>query len=386
MRITQITPGRFHHFHLAKQLEKHDRLDTIWTAYPKFKLRNENGIPPRKLKSFPWIHAPYMKRDLIGLDRVYWLNRQWEWMDRNLLDKYVASTIKTATTVVALSGSGLHAGKKAKASGGFYVCDRGSTHIRFQDTILKEEYKKWKIPYNGIDGRIVEKEEAEYALADRITVPSSFVEKSFHQYGIRSSKLARISYGVNLERFRKSADPCPGKFRLLWVGNVSIRKGFMYAFDAFMNFQHPAKEFFVIGSVSHEVKKLIAGHDLSDVHFAGHVSNHLLPGYYSSANAFVLPSIEEGLAMVQGEALSCGCPVIATPNTGAEDLFTDGKHGFIISAGSSSAVLEKLQQLADDPLLREKMSEAAIERVTQLKGWDSYGNAFVSMLNELHKQ
>ena len=38
----------------------------------------------------------------------------------------------------------------------------------------------------------------------------------------------------------------------------------------------------------------------------------------------------KGMALVQGQAMACGCPVIATTNTGAEDLFTDGVEGFIV--------------------------------------------------------
>ena len=48
------------------------------------------------------------------------------------------------------------------------------------------------------------------------------------------------------------------------------------------------------------------------------------------ADVMVQPSIEEGLSLVMAEALACGCPVIATENTGAEDLFQNNKEGFII--------------------------------------------------------
>ena len=45
MKIIQITIGRFHHFHLARQMEKHNLLEKIYTGYPKFKLKDETGIP-----------------------------------------------------------------------------------------------------------------------------------------------------------------------------------------------------------------------------------------------------------------------------------------------------------------------------------------------------
>ena len=69
MKVTQITPGRFHHFHLARQLQKYDLLDSLYTGYPKFKLKDEQGIPQEKIKTFPWIQTPYMKRSLLGLNK-----------------------------------------------------------------------------------------------------------------------------------------------------------------------------------------------------------------------------------------------------------------------------------------------------------------------------
>lgn len=46
----------------------------------------------------------------------------------------------------------------------------------------------------------------------------------------------------------------------------------------------------------------------------------------SSSHLLVLPRTKDGLALVQGQAVACGCPVLATRNTGGEDLFTDERH------------------------------------------------------------
>jgi glycosyltransferase involved in cell wall biosynthesis len=46
---------------------------------------------------------------------------------------------------------------------------------------------------------------------------------------------------------------------------------------------------------------------------------------YHAADIFCLPSIEEGLALVLGEALSFGLPIITTCNSGAEDIITHRK-------------------------------------------------------------
>jgi glycosyltransferase involved in cell wall biosynthesis len=97
----------------------------------------------------------------------------------------------------------------------------------------------------------------------------------------------------------------------------------------------------------------------------------------------VLPSIEEGLALVQGQALACGCPVLATTNTGSEDLFTDGIEGFIVPIRDVDALAGRLQLLAGDPALQRRMSEAALARVKHLGGWRQYGDLWESLLYNL---
>ena len=102
-----------------------------------------------------------------------------------------------------------------------------------------------------------------------------------------------------------------------------------------------------------------------------------------ASHLMVLPSVEEGLALVQGQAMACGCPVLATTATGAEDLFTDGVEGFIVADRDVAALTERMQQVADDPALRRKLSEASLERVKFLGGWDQYGDLWDELLHEL---
>ena len=198
-------------------------------------------------------------------------------------------------------------------------------------------------------------------------------------------KLLKIPYGSRLERFY----PDPGvsrnheEFRILFVGAAGPRKGFMDLLSAFEQLQHPAKHLLLIGSLAPEAQAMLAQADTSRVTVLGSVPNAQLRQHYSQASVFVLPSVEEGLAMVLGEAMACGCPVIASTNTGASELITDGKEGFIVPIRSPEVIADRLQQLADQPALRERMGQAALARVQQLGGWDSYGDAWEAALNRI---
>jgi glycosyltransferase involved in cell wall biosynthesis len=382
MKVALITIGRFHHFHLARQLERHGCLHSVTTGYPRFKLRDEDGIPPEKIRTFPWLQAPYMARGRFHLDSKR-ISREWAWWAHRSLDWYAARHLQSADALIALSGSGALSGAMMRRSGRIYICDRGSSHIRYQDELLREEYDRWGFQFDGIDPRIVANEEEEYELATAITIPSEFVRKSFLTMGTTESKLARISYGARLDRFRSQGGPDPDKFSVLFVGQISLRKGFPYLLEAFQMLKHPRKELIVIGSMSREVASLLKGRDTTGVRVIGAVSNSDLPHYYSKASVAVLPSVEEGLAMVLGEAMACGCPVIATENTGAADLFTDGIEGYIVPIRDSGAIAEKLSLLAGNPELRDRLSEAGLKRVKQIGGWDAYGDEMVSLVTRL---
>jgi glycosyltransferase involved in cell wall biosynthesis len=373
--------GRFHHFHLARQLEKHGLLKEIWSGFPRFALKSEEGIPSKKIHTFPWLQAPYMAKGRFGIKTSAALDLEWQWLSHTLLDKYVSKHINPTGTLIALSGSGLKSGQVTKKNGGRYFCDRGSSHIRFQDNILREEHDHWKLPYTNIDSRMVAREEEEYELADYVSVPSNFVANSFVEMGYPRETLFLNPYGARLERFYSMAEPAADEFTIIFVGQVSLRKGFLYLLEAFNRLKHSCKQLKVIGSIAENIKPLLKNYDLTKVKFLGVVNNQQLIQHYNASHVMVLPSIEEGLSMVIGEALACGCPVIASENTGASDFFTNGIEGFIIPPRSVDSLVYRLEELMNDEPLRQRMAVAAVSKVKTIGGWDTYGVRWVRRLS-----
>jgi glycosyltransferase involved in cell wall biosynthesis len=107
-----------------------------------------------------------------------------------------------------------------------------------------------------------------------------------------------------------------------------------------------------------------------------------LKALYSRSHLLVLPSIEEGLAMVQAQAMACGCPVLASEHTGARDLYTDGVEGCIVPVRDAEALAQRMQQLADDPALRARLAAAALARVRGIGGWSEYGERALAIYRE----
>ena len=121
-----------------------------------------------------------------------------------------------------------------------------------------------------------------------------------------------------------------------------------------------------------------------NIKYLSTIKNNQLNKYYSNADVMVQPSIEDGFGLVIAEALACGCPVIATENTGAPDLFNNKNEGFIIKPRSVEKIYEKLEQLADDRNLKERMSANALLATKKIAGWNQYRERWISKLNNLN--
>jgi glycosyltransferase involved in cell wall biosynthesis len=384
LKVTQISIGRFHHFHLARQLENFDLLDRLWTGYPRFKLKDELGIRPSKISSFPWLHTLSMgwpRLPIVGNSSR--AQRELNWFAHDTLDRRAAASLREAGILIALSGQGERSGRRMQALGGWHICDRGSSHIRYQDAILREEHARWKIDYAGIDPRIVAKEEAEYEGADLISVPSGFAEQSFLDMGVPAGKIRRIPYGSRRERFRPEGEPPKDSFNVLFVGHVSLRKGLPYLLEAFSRLKHPRKLLQIVGNIDRTLLPILTKLPTDSVHYLGAIANTQLSKLYGEAHVMVLPSVEEGFGMVMGEAMACGCPIIASQNTGAQDLFTDGLEGFIVPIRSSEAILRAMQQLADDPNLAANLRFRCVQRMRAVDGWDGYGRTWRELIKSL---
>ena len=383
MKIALSTVGKFHTFDLARELYGRGTLATIFTGYPQFKFKNE-GLPMELIQTFPWVQTPYMafpwKASLP--DAVI---REWENLSVITFGNFVARNLPDCELYVGLSGSSLPAGIKAHQRGAKFICDRGSSHIRTQNRLLIEEYAIWKMPFLGIDPRTVAREESEYAEADCITVPSTFVYRTFIEQGVAANKLRVLPYGVNLSRFQPLYKPDPKRFDILFVGAMSLQKGVQYLVQAYLKIDHPAKSLTFIGADSASLIKALRANRIwpEDAIVLGAMPQIELKQFMSRSHVLVLPSIQDGFGMVMAQAMACACPVVASNHTGAEDLMTDGVEGFIVPTRDVDSLTDVLQQMADQPEIRDAMGKKALQRVQEMGGWHDYGEQAMEIYSEV---
>ena len=155
-KVVLTTHGRFHSFDLAEQLQQAGMLSAIYTPYPKFKLRNTR-VDPALIRAFPFVSA--LHRLVEGRPAPRVVRQRLQLYAGMAIDAYAKLTRPPCDIVMALSGAGLASGRDMRRRGGRYVCDRGSTHLRYQMRLLAEEYDRAGIAFEPVHPLMIEREE-----------------------------------------------------------------------------------------------------------------------------------------------------------------------------------------------------------------------------------
>ena len=381
MRVVLSTISRFHTFDLARQMERLGVLERLFTGRPRWKCREES-LPMDKISTFPYLQTIFEGMCRIGVG-TFPLKTELNWQCHQRLDAYVARNLPDCDVFHALSYCGLKSGLTAQQQGAKWVCDAVNSHLVFQDEVLAEEYDHVGFRYKRQDARFVDYALASYEQADLITVPSSFAQRTFVEKGVPEEKLRLVSWGVDLRHFYPAGSSDQQTFRVLHVGQLSARKGLHYLLQAFRMAALPNSRLILVGSPQPETETLIRRVPGVAPELVAPRPKSELKHYYSQADVMVLASVEEGQAYVIGEAMACGCPVIATENTGGSGLCRDGIEGFIVPIRSPEAIAEKLIWLYEHPEKRRAMGAAALRRVANLGGWDSYGERMLETFERL---
>jgi glycosyltransferase involved in cell wall biosynthesis len=372
-------------FAMAEQFEKHGMLDELITTYAYSK----NTIARRFIKRIDKEEIPLDKiRTNILLAIPIGMFRQVPYIWNEYFDRWAARQLKPGKSRVFIgwSGMSLHSLRRAKQLGMITVLERGSSHIEIQNEILKEEYARFGKHFS-IHPSVVKKELQEYEEADYIAVPSTFVKDSFIKQGMPEQKIFLNPYGANRSFIRKPQTDRTSKekFRIVYMGTLSIRKGLVYLFQALalLNIPESAFEVLFLGTVDSELKGTIAKHKKNNWHFLGHVDYYSLPDYLTICDIGVQPSLEEGLSMVIPQMMACGVPVIITPNTGGQNIIQSDDNGFVVPVRDPMAIAEKLDWAFHHPDQLTEMKHKAAESISNEFTWDAYGNRYTNFLKSI---
>jgi glycosyltransferase involved in cell wall biosynthesis len=370
MKVAISSIGRFHMFDLARELTRLGDNVRLFTGYPRVKV--DRDLRPITRTRPWWVLLGHARGLVPPAPTDTW------WADESLEDfgPWLARTIAPDEIDVldALAGTGWEAGRVLHRRGKPWICNRGSTHILAQKALLEDEYRRWSVGKPHFSNRGIERCLGEYEECDAVIVPSHVVRRSFVQQGVPGEKVHVCPYGVDVSMFspRPKADE---RFRVLFVGAYSLRKGIGDLFDAVRPLVERRRcELWLVGSPTPD-GRVVVQRNADIIVDKGRHPRSSLAWYYSQGSVLVLPSLEEGLALVLIQAMACGIPVIASTNTGAEDLIDDGVEGFIVPIRDAEAIRMRIEWMMDNPLRRQEMAAAALRRVRGFGGWEGYARA-----------
>jgi starch synthase len=254
---------------------------------------------------------------------------------------------------------------------------RAAQSIFAEEADLRPE---WASTLPGLsDGahKLSQKDE-ELELSTLTLVASTFVLSTLDTFPGKLPPISVIPYGAS--RMEESAVRPPvqrnrqgERLRALFVGGLSQRKGLSYMFDA-LSMLGDCVELTVVGRPSGESAALENALSRPNVRWVPSLGNADVLAEMQQHDVLIFPSLFEGFGLVLTEALEQGLPVIATPNTAAPDLISDGVEGWIVPIRSADAIADKLSMLYESAELREEMSKAALRRAAELK-WEGYESA-----------
>ena len=367
-------------------------------------------LPAEQCHLLPWGEILYLvsarlfpRHPAVPREVMNWRNRRFDRKMAKNLHKFPVSVHPWG--VITQDTSGLQTLQAAKNTGRVAILHQMIGHIAIGKQVLSEEAKlqpDWADSLHfDAPNHLVETCLREALIADYILASSDYVRETLLQIGVASEHIRLLPYGVDTRQFQpvtagefeQRFDALMGgrqgvgrrKFRLLYVGQISQRKGLAYLLDAMALLNDPRIELVFLGGLVGEGRGLRRQTAELGKNFL-HVPNlphHEIASIYRTADIMVYPSLHEGSALAIYEGLASGLPVITTNPSGS--VVRDTIEGRIVPTRNADALADAISDLYHNHDLRQKMSLAARARAEHYS-WSLYQKTLAGYLHEMKKQ
>lgn len=367
--------------HTAKAFEARGALGGYWVSNA-----NTTGVGPyRRVWPYHLLKKPFYHLPFVQLEEWtrWWLLPAYDaWVERQELPA-------DCNVVMAPMGSCEPLFRLAESCGRrvLKVFDAPNSHPAACARVWQEECDRFLPGYRiPLPGWAVRRMSREIEAADLVICPSDFVKESMIAQGVPEGKCHVRHFGVDTAIFQPRCE-VPVSPVFVCVGSICLRKGHQYLFRAFARLRKdfPEARLVCIGGVRPDFaaewpawKGMVEHHP--------HLPQTGIAGILREASAFVLASVEEGFARVLSEAMAAGLPLIATHESGATTVITDGMQGLVVPARSEEALHAAMKRLAEDREANRRMGEAALAAGAVKNSWQDYGDDLLDrMSRELEK-
>lgn len=304
------------------------------------------------------------------------------YLHKGMYDRAVARrvTVLKPDVVVGYEISCAHTFASAKRIGATTVLDLAGLHHDFTAAIAARHEagtrNSWLVE------RLRARKQRELMSADHILTISHLARDTLVAQGVAEERISVVRLGVSLDVFApKTTAAVAGRFRILFVGNLSRAKGVDALLQACRELALPDAEIVLVGSHAEQTFLEPYAGLYTHVPFLEHTE---LATEYQRADVFVLPTLYDSWGMVVSEAMACGTPVIVTENCGAKELVTP-ECGWVVPPGDVAALKAALLAAFSDRSRLVEMGRNARAAVEGM-GWENYHAAIAQRVNEVWLQ
>ena len=167
--------------------------------------------------------------------------------------------------------------------------------------------------------------------------------------GVNTQEFRKIE--INTAKKRAQLGIAEGDFLFISVGELSHRKNHETAIRALAKIEDSTCKYLIAGTgpLDSQLKQLVDKLGLKErVIFAGYRSD--IKELLHASNAFVFPSIQEGLPVALMEAMAVGLPVVCSRIRGNVDLVEDGQGGYLYAPMDVDGFAEGMKKLVHNEL------------------------------------
>jgi glycosyltransferase involved in cell wall biosynthesis len=202
----------------------------------------------------------------------------------------------------------------------------------------------------------------ECSLADQIVVNSAWSRDALIAEGVVAEKIRVIpvAYEANndarsFQRQYPRAFSAERPLRVLFLGQINLRKGVAQLLDAVKLLSGEDVEFWFVGPMQLRVPQELRLHP--QVRWFGVAPRAQVESYYRDADVFILPTLSDGFGLTQLEAQAWKLPVIASRYCG--EVVRDGVNGVVLEEVSGVAIAEVIRGLLRSPDRLSVMSDGS---------------------------
>jgi glycosyltransferase involved in cell wall biosynthesis len=351
-------------------------------------LRRKFDVPRENVSTRP---TRELSRLIAGRFGIKWLDRHETGLASidavyQCLDRAVARRLKWEPSlrgVYCYEDGALATFRAAKNRGLKCFYELPIAYWRTSERLLREEAERlpaWKQSLPGAVDSLAkhQRKHEEIELADVVICPSQFVLESIPSSISNYHKCVVAEFGSPIPETPPPFNPPGAKIRVLFAGSMSQRKGLADLFAAMKLLKRPDIELVVLGSAMAPMDFYRA--EFKDFIYEAPRPHRKVLELMRTCDGLVLPSIVEGRALVQQEAMSQGLILLATANAGGQDLILNGKTGFLLPIRSPEAIASSLNWLSENRAMIPEMKRAAFAKACEYT-WDRYTDIILTQMN-----